>query len=541
MIALALLFPMFSVTCDSSEDPTVPDDGTEPNVHDPLKPAINSFTATRAGSAIEGNIVFSGEEITLTVEAASQAWPQSCGLTEDDVVAGNLLYTFNSEPPEGIDRPGLISQSPNPSNVAAWRVPDIDDLDAVEGLLYTLETTVFDECLSKLSKSSLTLRAFANQGPPVISATSVQTEVNSGSPVTETKNQNGYYEIERGDECRISITATKRTSDQICDNRGVPDGNELSYIWSSTFEGINLTTDDDAFTASEAEFDIPINVGTGATFIVECTAKDECVGLTALRSFNFLVIGEPEITSIGGTANGQLLTYDPYFDHYVVLRGDEIIFSATAEIQDSSLCQAKGISPEIRWSWDEISGNSPAIVPDFEPFPVNINRSEIEFIIPAALNGTEYSFQCTVTDQCNGLTDRETRDFIVIVHPVITLTSVMKDSTTINPTPSHGRYEISPGDQVTVRMTGTPASKTSFCEARGISLSPPLMYSWNDFGDFVILNYDAVPDTAFSDLVFVVPDLTQSFNMEMTCTVKDLCNELESFAVVRFRVIVPEE
>jgi hypothetical protein len=66
------------------------------------------------------------------------------------------------------------------------------------------------------------------------------------------------------------------------------------------------------------------------------------------------------------------------------------------------------------------------------------------------------------------------------------------------------------------------------------------VYSWNDFGDFVILNYDPAPATGYSDLVFIVPALTQSFNLDMTCAVKDLCNDLEAESVVRLRVVVTE-
>lgn len=534
LIFLALCFPMLSVTCNGDDNPVTPPE----NTHDPLKPTIDSFKATRGTAAIEGNIVYSGEEITLTVAATSHAFPASCGLTEEEVVAGNLLYTFNSVSPDDINRPGLISQSPNPSNVASWRVPELADIDTGEGLLYTLKVTVFDECLSKTSASTFTLRAFANQGAPIINSAAVKTDINSDSPVTKNKNQNGYYEVERGDECKISISATKRTSDSICANHGVPSGNELSYSWSSTFEGIGLTVDDNPFGANFASFDIPVNAGVSATFIVECKITDECVGLESTRSFMFLVVGTPEITSIGGTANGVLLNYDPYFDHYVVLPGDQIVFSATAIVQDSSLCDSKGINPDIMWRWQETSGNTPAIVPVYEPYPENNGKSEFAFVIPAALNGTRYAFKCTVTDQCNGLTDVETRYFLVIVHPAVVLASVKKNDSAISASPTNGRYEISPGDQITVRMTGTAASGSSFCSARGITQSPPLMYTWNDFGDFVVLNYDPLPETGYSDLVFVVPQLTQSFNLDMTCIVTDLCNELEASTVVKFRVVV---
>ncbi|MCK4720599.1 hypothetical protein KAU08_08060 [bacterium] len=537
ILVLTFFIVTTSLTCGGG-NAVIPDDDPD-NVHDPLRPTIESFTAQRDGSEVTNNIVYSTEEITFTVQATSQAWPESCGLTEGDTVTGNLIYTFQSTPPEGIDQPGLISQSPNPSNVATWRVPELAGLDPGEGLLYTLGVTVFDECLAKTGSKTLTFRAFANQGPPVISAATVKTEINSGSPVTESVDQNGYFEVERGDECEIAITAEKRTSDSICRNHGVPVGNELRYTWSSTYEGINLTHSDDPFNAPSANFDIPITIGVSATFRIDCIVTDECVGLETTQSFDFLIIGKPEITSIGGTANGELLTYDPYFDHYIVLPGDEIILGATGIVQDSSLCIVKGISPDIEWLWQETTGFTPEISPEFEPFPENNGKSEIEFVAPAADNGTRYSFLCTVTDQCNGLTDQESRDFLVIVHPQVELTSVLIWTSEITPSPVYGRYEISPGNKVTVNLTGTAESSTNFCEARGISQSPPLMYAWNDLGDLVVLNYDPTPSTAATDLVFVVPEVSFPFNLNMTCVVKDLCNELESDITVKFRIVIP--
>ncbi len=534
LLSLCAFLMLCSLTCNGESGPTTP----EPPDYDALRPTIESFTAERNGTVIDDDIVFSGEDIDLIVQATSQAWPVSCGLSEDETVEGNLIYFFNSEPPNDIPAPGLLSQATPPENHAVWRIPNLDLYDSGEGLMYILRVTVLDECLDRQAVGNLTLRAFASQGVPIITETVMQSWVTAGSPTTEELDQNGYYEVERGDECRITITAQSRTMSDICANRGVPDGDELKYEWSGTFPDINLSFEQDSHIAITADFDIPMTVDISDTFEVECLITDECTGEMTHVVFNFIVVGTPQIISLSGTANGINLSYDPYFDNYEVIPADEVIMRATGLAMDPGLCDAKGIHPDLEWIWEETTGSTPALDPEFDPLPVPNDESAIEFVVPAALNGTRYSFKCTANDRCNGLSDSETANFLVIVPPVAEITYLLVNSIQANPAPDSGRYEVAPGDIITIRITSEAKSKSDFCEARGIDDSPPLNYYWeNEWGELLVLNYEVSPEELYSDLVFVVPGNAPAIDQDMVCRVTDICNDLFTEVVVPLRVI----
>lgn len=534
LLLICLLLAGTSLTCDNGESPVLPPSPT----YDPFRPTIESFTAMRDGTEIDDDIVYSGEDIALVVQATSHAFPQSCGLDEGETVEGNLVYTFRSIPPDDIPAPGLISQSSPPYHTAIWRVPNLDNYDPGEGLLYTLQVTVLDECLDKSIEGSINLRAFANQGAPVISEISVHSAVGSGNPVEEILDQNGYYEVESGDECRISIDAQSRTGSDICANRGVPSGDELAYIWSSSYLPINLSYNQDPARADSADFDIPTAIEPGDTFTVDCLIRDRCTGTESTATMRFIAVAAPEITSIEGTANGINLTYDPYFDTNLVLPEDEIILTATGMVMDDLLCDAKGIHPDLEWNWTETSGSSPVVSPEYDPRPVPNETSMIEFVVPAAQNGTDYSFRCTLTDRCNSLADVENINFMVIVPPQAELTFVQRGANDIQPAQDSGRYEVSPGDVIKVRITGTAASGTSFCEARGISIEPPVEYFWlNPWDEILIFNYEQRPSTDYSDMVMVVPDYAPAMDAELICRVTDICNDLSADVSVPFRII----
>ncbi len=534
LLIFAFILAFFCLTC-SKEDALVP-----PDVFDPLRPTIESFTAERSGKAIEGGIVYSGEDIDLAVQATSMAFPVSCGLSEDEVVEGNLLCTFKANPPGDVPAPGLISQAEPPSNQASWRVPDLDAYDPGEGVVYTLQVAVYDECLDRQNSGKLTLRAFANEGAPVVSGTKVESSIKSASPVTEQLDQNGYYEVERGDECRITVTAQSRTSEQICTNRGVPEGDELDYEWSSSFIVIDLTHGQNPNHATTADFDIPLTISIGDAFQVECRIGDECTGSSVVSTFKFRVVGSPKILSLTGTVDAVDLSYDPYFDNYEVLPGNEIVLTAVGLLMDDELCDAKGIHPYLQWTWEETKGSSPKLGPQFDPLPSENDRSVIEFVVPAASNGTEYAFRCEATDRCNGLSDSETASFVVIVPPEVSIAFVQRGTTPIEPEPESGRYEVQPGDTVTVRIAAQAKSDTSFCEARGISHAPPLRYCWQNPWHFLVLNYDSYPVEEYSDLVFIVPGYTPLMDADLICVVQDMCNELATQITVPLRVVSPE-
>jgi hypothetical protein len=533
LLLAASLMGCLSLTCKGDNEPITPG----PDEYDPTRPTISSFVALRDGAPVQDSVVYSGEDIGLTVHATSHAFPASCGLSEDEVVTNNLLYTFNSLPPNGVDAPGVFSQATPPSNTAVWRVPNLSAYDTGEGLLYALRVTVFDECLSNESTGSITLRAFADQGPPEITATMVRSGINTSTTAIEEIDANGFYEVEKGDQCRISVTAASRTSPSVCLNRGVAEGDELEYVWSTTNTTVKLTFESNPTHADSAEFAVPASMSPGDTFPIQCRIEDACTETIATSSFNFIVVGAPRIENLSGTANGASLAFDPYFDDYLVLPGDKVILTATAEVLDQDLCESKGIHPDLSWKWEELSGSTPAIAPDFEPQPVPNDISTIEFVIPVATNGTQYAFQCTVTDRCNGLVDSEIARFLVIVPPTASLLSVQRNANVIQPNPANGRYEVQASDSIQIRAGGAAASTTTFCHERGISASPPVQYYWTNPWDLLTLNYQAVPATAYCDLMFIVPANAVPYDVNMHCRVKDLCNDLAVELTVPFRIV----
>jgi hypothetical protein len=532
-LVLSAALVIFGLTCNGDEGPTTPG----PAAFDPSRPTIESFTAARGGEAIEDGIVYGGEDIELIVEAISHAFPASCGLSESETVEGNLLYEFKSNPPEGVDAPGLISQATPPSNVALWRVPDLTTYDPGEGLVYILDVAVTDECLGNQTAGLLSLRAFANQGAPKITDRLVQSAVDSGDPVTEQLDRNGLYEVERSDECRITLTAESKTSASICANRGVAEGDELLYIWNSPTTEIDLAFDEDPTEARIADFDVPIQLPIGDIFRVECEIRDACTGTASSATFRFIVVGAPQITSLAPSANDAPLAYDPFFDTYEVLPADKVVLTAGAEVMDDALCDSKGIHPDLLWDWQELTGSNPSVVPEFEPLPIPNDTSSIEFVVPAAENGTEYEFRCIVTDRCNSLTDRETARFLVIVPPEAALTFVECNSEIISPAPKSGRYEIQAGDTVRVRVTASAASSSSFCQERGVSHSPPVLYDCSDPWNLLVLNYHPTPSLEYCDVVFVVPENAPPLEASLSCRIEDLCNELVTELEVPFEVV----
>lgn len=530
-----ILACMFLMTCDGSSSPV------EPPMFDPTRPTVSSFAAYRGTAKITDNLVYGGEDIRLNVDALSHAFPVSCGLTEDDVVQDNLLYTFTAYPPEGIPAPGVFSQERPPSNEAIWRVPNLNNYDPGEGLLYNIQVVVYDECLRNQSTGTITLRAFANEGSPILNSQQVRSAINSGSPVTEILDQNGLYEIERADECRINVTASSRTSSTICSNRGIVDGEELEFTWTSTRDDINLSFDENPIAATSADFDIPLTISYGEKFQVQCRIRDRCTNVSTYATFFFTVVGAPVISSFGGTSNGLNLSFDPYFDTYEVLPADKIIMAAAGLVMDDPLCDSKGIHPDLQWNWAELTGTIPKLEPEYDPVPELNDTSSIEFVIPAVANGSKYRFRCTVTDRCNGLTDIENANFLVIVPPTASATSVKVGTTQITPSTSSGRYEVKPNDEITIRITGSGESSASFCAERGIGSVPALLYSWENPFDILILSYEAYPNVLYSDLVFVLPFYTPDMDRNLTCTVTDVCNGLSTQVVVPFRVLPPDE
>ncbi len=533
LIVLTFFATLLGLTCNG-EGTTTPG---PPEPYDPFRPTIESFSASRNDAPLDDDLVYGGEDIVLTVTATSHAFPQSCGLGENDVVEGNLTYTFVSNPPEDVPAPGLLSQATPPSNEALWRVPNLTDYDTGEGLVYILEVTVYDQCLGVESTGSLTLRALADQGPPNIQTVLVESSVNSTTPVTEELDKNGLYEVERSDKCRITITASNRTFPSVCANRGVADGEELVYQWDSSIAEINLTYNEFPSRAVAADFDVPMDVMPGQIFTVECLVRDMCSGTSTTVSCRFIAVHPPRITSLDGTQNGGPLLYDPFFDVNETIPGDEIILTATGMVLDPNLCDSKGIDPDLLWDWLEINESIPALAPSFDPTPIPNDSSTIEFVTPAALSGTVYRFQCTITDRCNGLTDSEATAFLVIVHPIAELSFVEQNSVVIEPEIATGRFHVFAGDTVRIRVWGSAASGTGFCEARGVSQSPPLEYWFSNPWDVLILNYDPLPSEEHCDLELVVPGYAPQVDADLTCRVTDLCNELVTELVIPFRVV----
>jgi len=532
LILCAALLPL-TLTCDG-DDSTTP--GFPP--YDPTRPSITSFEIQRGGTAPDNAIVYGGEDIALSVVASSNAFPASCGLSEDDVVSGNLVYMFTAIPPETIPAPGLVTQATPQTPMAVWRVPKLDQYDSGDGLLYALQVRVFDECLGNESISTITVRAFANQGPPAIIESTVMSAVDTSSPVIEVLDQNGYFEVERGDACSISIEALSRTLPQICDNRDVESGEELFYEWVTSYDAINLSYGQDPFNATEVNFDIPVLIVEGDTFQVTCMVTDECTGTFTNVDFRFIVVGAPRITELSGTADLLPLYYDPYFDTYEVLPGNEVIVTAVGEIMDENLCEMKGITPDFLWQWQEITGSLPVIDPEYNPFPIPNHESTIEFVVPSAVNGTEYRFDVNVTDMCNGLSDADYANFLVIVKPHAVLTHVLVNTYGIEPSTESGRYEVYPGNNIRIRITGAARSDTTFCADRGIESDPPLRYTWNEpFDEYVTFNYDAIPAEEYCDLEFIVPPSAPPMELNLRCRVLDLCNGLETEVVVPVEIM----
>jgi hypothetical protein len=317
----------------------------------------------------------------------------------------------------------------------------------------------------------------------------------------------------------------------------VAEGEELEYAWISSDPAINPTFESDPVKAQTAEFDVPVSVSMGNVFKVECRIEDACTGALTILPLDFIVVGAPVVQSIVGTADGSPLHFDPFFATNLVLPGDDITLTATAEIMDLSLCNEKGIHPGLQWDWTELTGSTPIITPEFNPLPVPNEMSAVKFIVPAASNGTEYSFRCTVSDRCNGISDTETEMFTVIIPPQASLTSVKRNSTTVGPNPGTGRYEVLPNDVVEIRVTATASSDSTFCEERGVSTSPPVRYTWSNPLNMLVLNYSQVPSTGWCDLLFVVPSNAPPSAVDLTCTAQDMCNELTSQVRVPFRVL----
>jgi hypothetical protein len=533
IVIIAVLLTISGLTCNNN-NPTEP--WEEP--FDPYRPKIDGFAASRAGSALTDGICFSGEDIDLAVQATSKAFPVSCGLDEGDVLQGNLIYYFSAVPPQGFNAQGLFSQATPPSNEALWRVPNVADIDTGEGVVYTLKVIVYDQCLASQNTGSITLRVFADQGPPLISTTVVESAVNTGSPEAEEVDKNGLYEVERGDKCRISITAINRSYESICGNRGIKENEELLYAWDSNLADIGLTCDEFPARASIAQFDVPSILMIGHTWSVTCLVTDACTGTTTLVTCRFIIVGAPRITGIDCTVNGQPLIMNAFFDTFEVQPGDGVIVTADGLVMDDQLCDSKGISPDLLWHWEETNGATPAINPVYNPLPVPNDSSRFEFVIPAASNGTEYRFLCTLTDRCNELTDTETASFTVIVPPDIDLTYVQRSSVELEPSIETGKYHVSPGDHMVIRVTATSASSAGFCTARGVSLDPPLQYYFElPWDDMPVLNYDAFPSVGYCDLEFIVPWYAPALDANLRCRVRDLCNELGTEIIIPFRVV----
>ena len=530
---LILLLMVSGLTCNGDSDPASPPD--EP--FDPYKPEIEKFTASRGKDSVADNIVFSGEDIDLSVQAVSKAWPQSCGLDEGDVVKNNLIYTFSAIPPKGFDAPGLFSQATPPSNKATWRVPNVSGFDPGEGVIYTIKVMVFDQCLGSGNTGSITLRVFANQGPPLISSIKVESIIGSSPPTTETINKNGFYEVERGDRCRITVNALNRSYPSVCANRGIKDNEELLYSWETSHSSIELDYDEFPPRASKAEFNVPSVIPTGGKWSVTCTVTDACAGTEVKATFRFIVVAAPKITGIDCTVNGNIATENPYFDTYEVLPGDKVILIAYGVVMDDSLCDSKGIHPDLLWNWKETNKSTPSISPIYEPIPNPNDRSRFEFVVPAASNGTKYNFVCTLTDRCNELTDTGTANFTVIVPPSAVLTSVKRDSTNLSANIETGKYHVSPGDHMIIRISAASASSSSFCTTRGVSQNPPLYYDFIlPWENVPVLNYNPMPSSDYCDLEFIIPSYTPPLDADLGCVVTDLCNELVAEIVIPFRV-----
>lgn len=533
IITVSILM-LSGLTCKSG-DPASP--WEEP--YDPYRPAIDGFTASRNSIPLADDIAFSGEDILLTVQATSQAFPESCGLDEGDVLEGNLIYIFHVLPPQGVDAEGFLTQATPPSNEAVWRIPDIDAFDTGEGIVYTLRVTVFDQCFATENTGSLAVRVFADQGPPLISTVTVESSVNASEPFTEEINKNGFYEVERSDKCRISISALKRSFDTICANAGIETGEELEYNWSSSLTDINLTFDEFPARAVQAEFDIPLTLIPGHTFLVECLVTDVCTDTSTMVAAAFIVVGAPRILGIEGSLTLGDLQFNTFFDTYEVLPGDEVLLEATGMVRDGGLCDIKGISPDLLWDWKETNNSIPVIVPEFDPIPVPNDVSRLEFVTPAALNGTRYDFLCTLTDRCNELTDTETVDFTVIVPPTAELTYVHMSTVEVELSIESGRYHVQRGVLLEIRVTGTSASETSFCETRGVSMDPPVQYGfylpWEI--DYPVLVYDRFPSTGYTDLELIIPVWSPLMDVNLRCRVRDLCNNIAVEIIIPFRII----
>lgn len=532
---LLVLTPLFflCLTCSGGGGPTLPPE----QPYDPTRPTINSFRAMRGSSEVSDGIVYSGEDILLKADAESNALPASCGLGEDGLVSGNLTFVFRSIPPSGVPAPGNISQSSPPSCEALWRVPILDQFDRGEGLLYTLKVDVTDECLGNSSTGSITLRAFSNRGAPKISSVEVTSRADSLSPVTEEINCNGCYEVERGDQCILKVTAESRTLDQVCRNRGVAEGEELEYSWQVTDQSVRLTHDPRPAYADELRFSVPGAAQAGSEFTVECTVVDACTGTSLSLPFRFKVVAAPEITRLSGTANGLPLRPDPGFPQYIVVPGDRVELSAAARLADPALCASKGTSPCLQWSWKKKENGNTVSAPAFDAFPYPNELSTLNFVVPAVSNGTRYDYTCTVTDRSNGLSASKTITLVVAVPPSAALDFVKVNSQEVSANPQTGRLEVRANDTVQIRVSAQAGSGSTFCSERGVSASPPLEYTWENPWNALVLNYDRTPSTAYCDLLFLVPQWAVPIKADLRCRVADLCNGLSVVLSLPFEVV----
>ena len=292
LFLLLALTACVSLTCKSTKSPVTP-----PNPYDANKPTIQGFTAKRGNVAITDSVVYSGEDIGLYVTAVSHALPKSCGLSEDDTVKNNLTYIFRRprrrKSPRRKHQPG-----DPPSSLAIWRVPNLDQYDTGEGVLYILTVKVLDDCLGNQSSGSITLRAFANQGSPKISKTEVESKIDQTTPTVESPDPNGFYEVESGDDCSISITAESRTLPSICTNRGVAQGDELKFTWTCPDPTVILSFNSNPSLADTVEFAVPVAMNPGDKFQVSCKIDDVCTGTSITQPFDFEIIAAPEITSL---------------------------------------------------------------------------------------------------------------------------------------------------------------------------------------------------------------------------------------------------
>ena len=540
VIALIIVLGVLPVSfaCDT--------DGDDP--FNPKVPVIESITIARGSDDVTDATVYTGELISITITAESQSVLADCYTppTENTTYEPDLdtptelEYSFEIIPPSTTDRTGELIQDTPPGNVAQWRVPMVDDVPGYQtGLSYTIRVTAIDNCVDLIKVGTLGVTVFADKGPPSITSLDVATRPGGdGTYVLEVKDLNDFYEVEPADEVRVQVTAAAISDPSLCTGLGIDPARSLHYTWDANDVDINISGDPDPVENNTVYFDVPDTFNAGNNWTVTLTVLDTCSNAETIREFKFLVVEPPIITTSTVIDDGYEVQFNLYSGFYEVQPGgfDEVIVNA--ENADPSICSWKGYILTRQYSWTQTLSSTPTPDLVYETLPEENYRSRLTFIVPAAENGTEYNFQLTATDRCNGLSTTSDYPFLVVIAPSLGDSTILEGSSTATYNEITGHYEVNRGSTITATQHASSNCSESFCTGRGVELDESLEYSWSDHLEIFDFVYEPIPDpNSSSTIYYIIPNGSLGQIDTLTVTVTDRCNDVSTSKDFIFEVV----